>query len=206
MLEAEVSTAQAMPMPNMRPSRRAVSCSRAALVADLPSASASVSRSRRCPAASPRGLSIGKFVRAHEIAQAQLRRDRCRAPRAAVIHHALEREIELRPTETAIEPARHLVGDDDADYRDRDIAHAIRAAQGRVHAVERRRIRRAQIGADILDLLEAQPEQRAVAAKAPSTCVTRPEAAEDAARCSSRSSIHFTGRPSLRLQAPISTI
>ena len=106
---------------------------------------------RRCRATTPPGDWYG-----NSSARTRLRRRSSAGSmpkrRGRAVHQTLQRKEELRPAETAIEPARHLVGDHDLII-DREIAHAIRTAQGRMHAVKRRRIGRAQIGADILDLL-----------------------------------------------------
>ncbi len=64
-----------------------------------------------------------------------------------------------------------------------------------VHAIERGRLRRPNMRTHILDLIPGERPGTAVALTAASSVVTRLVADTEAARCSSRSSIHLTGRP-----------
>ena len=121
------------------------------------------------------------------------------------LHQPFQREIHLRTAKSAVEPARRLVGDDDT-VAHRDMSNVVGAGQVAVHAVERRRLGRAQMGAAILHLVPVERQNPAVAATAAASVVTRLVAETERVRCSSRSSIHLTGRPATRDAAPISTI
>ena len=81
--------------------------------------------------------------------------------RGDALHQALQRVVELRPAEAAIETGRRLVGDDHA-VRHRKMGDVIRTGEIAVVAVERRRLGRLQIGAAILQLVEAERRDPAV--------------------------------------------
>jgi hypothetical protein len=68
----------------------------------------------------------------------------------------------LRSAEAANEARRHLVGEDDAVGHG-EIGHVIGAGHGAVHAVERSGHGRAQEGAVILEIVEAQRRHAAIA-------------------------------------------
>ncbi len=76
------------------------------------------------------------------------------------LHEPLERVIDLRTAETAVEPARRFVGEHHA-VAHRDVTDVIGAGEVAVHAVERRRLGRAQVRTHVLDLV---PVERADAA------------------------------------------
>ena len=65
---------------------------------------------------------------------------------------AFQGEIDLRPAKPAHQPARRLVRHDDA-VADLEVRDPVSAGHVAVHAIERRRLGRAQIGAAILDLV-----------------------------------------------------
>ena len=155
MLEPDGSTPAAMPMPNSRPSRRASSrrCLQRLIVRE-----AQQLVERRLVVAGIEhgagGRLVGKGVARNEVAAAQLGRIDPEPARRDV-HDPLEREIELRPAVAAVEPDRRAVGDDQL-VLDRDVAHAIAAVRGRMHAIERGGLGRTDIGAHVRDVLEAQ--------------------------------------------------
>ena len=76
-------------------------------------------------------------------------------PVGDAVHQPLQREIDLRAAETPIEAARRLVGDGDAvlDFEVRDVVGPGHRA---VHPVERRRLRRLDVGAAVLELPVAE--------------------------------------------------
>ena len=74
-----------------------------------------------------------------------------------------------------------------------------------MHPVERRGLGCADVGAHVLDRVVAERDELAVLREPASTVVTRPVAAELAARCSSRSSVQRTGTPSARDASPSRT-
>ena len=76
-------------------------------------------------------------------------------------HRALEREVELRAAEAAVEAGRDRVREDDAVARGH-VLDAVRAGEGAVHAVEGRRLGCADVGTDVLDRVVAQRGQAAV--------------------------------------------
>jgi len=77
------------------------------------------------------------------------------------LHQTLESEIDLRPAEAADQSARRLVGQHDT-IADRQMANLVSAGHVRVHAVERRRLGCAQIGAAILQLVPGEGSDDAV--------------------------------------------
>ena len=86
-------------------------------------------------------------------------------------HRALEREVQLRPAEAAVEPGRAAVRDHDAAAH-RQVLHVIGARQAAVHAVERGRLGRAHVRADVVDQVEAQAQQAPSALNPASTSVS----------------------------------
>ena len=103
---------------------------------------------------------VRHVLRAHEVAAGELRRVE---PEAAGgdRHRPLQREVELRAAEAAVEAARGPVGEHDAAAHG-EVLHAVGAGQAAVHAVERGRLGGAHVGADVVDEVEPQPEQLAV--------------------------------------------
>ena len=69
--------------------------------------------------------------------------------RRDALHQALERKIDLRPSEASNQSTRRLVGQHDA-IADREMPNPIGAGHIGVHAVERRWLGGAQVGAAIL--------------------------------------------------------
>ena len=100
------------------------------------------------------------LVRADQVAPRELDRVEPEPP-GGDRHRPLEREVELRAAEAAVEPGRAAVRRHDAVSR-RDVAHAVGAGERPVHPVERRRLGRAHVGADVLDDVVAEREQLAV--------------------------------------------
>ena len=78
-----------------------------------------------------------------------------------LLHHALDREIELRPAEAAHRAGRAFVGRHDM-VGDFEVPDAVAVGGYAVHPVDRRRHRRAQIGAVIVPVGEPQAGDRAV--------------------------------------------
>ena len=81
--------------------------------------------------------------------------------RGDALHQTLERKIHLRPAEAADQSARGLVGQHNA-IADRQMAHPVGAGHIGVHAVERRRLGRAQIGSAILQLVPGEGTDNAI--------------------------------------------
>ena len=81
--------------------------------------------------------------------------------RGDALHQTLEREIDLRPAEAADQSARRLVGQHDA-IADRQMANPVGAGHVGVHAVERRGLGGAQVGAAILQLIPGEGSDNAV--------------------------------------------
>ncbi len=73
-------------------------------------------------------------------------------------HRSLEPEVELRPAEAAVESRRQRVREHDPVAHG-DVPHAVGAGERAVHPVERRRLRRPHVGADVLDRVVAQRDQ-----------------------------------------------
>ena len=80
-------------------------------------------------------------------------------------HRPLECEIELRAAEASVEAARHGVREDDA-IPCRDVPHAVRTRERAVHSVERRRLGRAHVRADVLDRVVPERDELAVGGEA----------------------------------------
>ena len=102
---------------------------------------------------------IREGLRRHQIAPDDVDRVELELDGDA-LHQPLQREIHLRPAEAAVKARRRLVGEHDA-VAHRDVANVIGAGQIAVHAIKRRRLRRTDVGADVLDLV---PGERAHAA------------------------------------------
>ena len=77
------------------------------------------------------------------------------------MHQPFKRIIGLRPAEAAVEPGRRFVGQDNA-VANFDVADVVGAGQIAMHAVERGRLRRAQMRAAILKLVEGERGDAAV--------------------------------------------
>ena len=103
---------------------------------------------------------VRKRIGANEIARDDVERIEAELDRDA-LNQTLEREIDLRAAEPAIQSRRRLVGDDDA-VADREMTDVVGAGQVAVHAIERRRLRCAQMRAAILDLIPVEREDTAV--------------------------------------------
>ena len=108
----------------------------------------------------PRRRPVGHLLGAHEVAARELGGIEAEAPRGDV-HRALERAVELRAAEAAIEARRRAIGDDDAAAHG-EILDVVGAGQAAVHAIERGRLGRADVRADLVDQVEPQAEQAAV--------------------------------------------
>ena len=78
-----------------------------------------------------------------------------------VLYQPFQREINLRPAKPPHEPARRLVCHDDA-VADCEVRYPIGARHIAVHAVERRRLGGAQIGAAIFELVPIERRDDAV--------------------------------------------
>ena len=83
----------------------------------------------------------------------QLDRDR--------VHHALDREIELRPAKAAHRAGRAFVGHHNV-VEDVDVLDAVGIGRQAMHAIDRRRHRRAQIGAVVVPVRQPQANDDAV--------------------------------------------
>ena len=77
------------------------------------------------------------------------------------MHRALESTVELRSAEAAVEARGRAVADDDATAHGQ-VLHVVGPRQAAVHAVEGGRLRRAHVGADLVDQVETQAEQAAI--------------------------------------------
>ena len=82
-------------------------------------------------------------------------------PVGDAVHQALQREIDLRAAEAAIEAARRLVGHGDRVF-DFEVGDFVGPGHRAVHPVERRRLRRLDIGAAVLELPVAERRHPAV--------------------------------------------
>ena len=80
-------------------------------------------------------------------------------------HRPLEAEVELRPAEAAVEARGDRVREHDAVPHG-DVRDAVGARERAVHAVERRRLGRADVRADVLDRVVAEREQPPVGGEA----------------------------------------
>ncbi|HZT51953.1 MAG TPA: hypothetical protein VFA22_08470, partial [Stellaceae bacterium] len=103
---------------------------------------------------------VGEFACGDKILPADLGRVEAQLGRRA-IHQPLERKHRLRSAVAAVQSGGQLVREDHG-VRHCDVADAIGPVQVAVHAIECRRLGRPQIGADVIELVEAQAEQRAV--------------------------------------------
>ena len=106
------------------------------------------------------GGAVGHGVRRHQIALDYRQRVEAEG-RGHALHQALQRIVELGPAEAAIEPGRRLVRDDHA-VRHRKMGDPVGAGEIAVVAIERRGLGRLQIGAAILQLVEAERRDPAV--------------------------------------------
>ena len=123
------------------------------------------------------------------------------------LHQPLQCVVELRASQNPrLSPVGRLVGDDHAVVH-REMGDAVGAGEVAVVAVERRGLGRAQVGAAVLKLVEAK--RRDPCRPPPphaSIRVIRLVADVAASRCSSRSSIHLTGRAAFRAASAIATM
>jgi len=78
-----------------------------------------------------------------------------------LLHQPFKRIIGLRAAEAAVEPGRRFVGQDNA-VTNFDVADVVGAGQIAMHAVERGRLRRAQMRPAILELIEGERGDAAV--------------------------------------------
>jgi len=147
-------------------------------------------RSRR----DARGCAVRKLVFPDEIAPGEICRiEPSRRPAIAIARSSAK--YTCGPPKPRFEAGRTAVRQHDA-IPGCDVPHSVRTAQGPVHPVQGRRLRRSDVRADILDRVVAKRQQLASAEKPASSSVTRAVDAELAVRCSRRSSVHRTGTPS----------
>ncbi len=111
-------------------------------------------------------------------------------------HHPLQRQVMLRSAEASVQRRRAAVGEDDPGAQ-RHVAHPVGASQRAVHPVHRGRLRGPHVGADVIDGVDAHPQQLPVGGKRAFDLGRRPVEVCDAARCSTRSSVQRTGTPKL---------
>ena len=104
-----------------------------------------------------RGCAIRERVAADQVPAAQLGRIEAE-PLRGDVHRPLEREVELRAAEAAVEPGGAAVRERDA-VPGADVPDAVRAGERPVHAVQRRRLGRAEVRADVLDHVVGEREQ-----------------------------------------------
>ena len=161
MLETLGSTTQARPMPSRRPSPRARGLLGAQLVVagQLERAVEAGLVVARVVDGAGRGA-VGHLAGQHEVAARELRRVDPEPP-GGDVHRALERAVELRPAEAAVEARGRAIAHHDAAAHG-EILHVVGAGQAAVHAVERGRLGRAHVGADLVDQVEPQAEQAPV--------------------------------------------
>ena len=107
---------------------------------------------------------VGHLRGGHEIAAGELGRVEAEAP-GRDRHRPLEREVELRAAEAAVEAGGNRVREDDAVARG-DVLDAIGAGERPVHPVQRRRLGRAHVRADVLDRVVAERDEAAVGGEA----------------------------------------
>ena len=98
--------------------------------------------------------------RPHEVAPQHLQPVEAQ-PVGDAVHQPLQREIDLRAAEAAIEAARRLVGDGDA-VLDFEVGDVVGPGHRAVHPVERRGLRGLDVGAAVLKLPVAQRRHPAV--------------------------------------------
>ncbi len=108
----------------------------------------------------PAGGLVGELIRADQVAADHLDRVHIQFPRDP-LHQPFQRVIDLRSAKAAVQAGGRLVRHDDA-VAHRQVRDVIGPAQVAVHPVERRRLRRAQIGADIFDLVKVQRQHAGV--------------------------------------------
>ena len=139
MFEIEGSTTHATPIPSERPCSARVRL----LVAPLLVAGEleRVVEARFVVAGvveTAGGGAVRELVALDQVPAAQLGRVDPE-PRGGDVHRALEREVELRPAEAAVETGGTAVREHDT-VSGGDVLHAVGAAQRAVHPVERRRL------------------------------------------------------------------
>ena len=108
----------------------------------------------------PGGGAVGEGAAGHQIAVNHGERVKAER-RGDALHQPFEGIGELRAAEAAVETRGRLVGHDDA-VRHREVSDAVGAGEVAVVAVEARRLGCAQIGAAILQLIEAEGGDRPV--------------------------------------------
>jgi hypothetical protein len=101
----------------------------------------------------PRRRTIRKGPRRNEIAADKIERVHFQLGRDSV-HHPLDREIELWAAEATHRPGGAFVRDDDV-VEDINAADAVGVGGKSVHAIDRRRHRRAQVGAVVVPMGQA---------------------------------------------------
>ena len=106
-----------------------------------------------------RGI-VGELVFLHQIPAAQLGRVDAK-PACRDLHDPLEREVKLRPAIATVEAGGHAVRNDERVV-DREVLDPVCAARSRVHAIDRRRLGRADVGAKIHHVAVPQAKQFAV--------------------------------------------
>src|SRR5262249_26542288 len=105
------------------------------------------------------GCTIGKRAGRHEIFADHVDRIELELDRDA-LHQSLQRVIHLWPAEAAVEPSRSLVSEHHT-VAYRNVTDVVRAGEVAVHAIKRRRFGRADMRANVFDLV---PRQRVHAA------------------------------------------
>ena len=108
----------------------------------------------------PRGGAVGELGGGDEIAPGEVGRVDAEAP-GRDRHRPLESEVELGAAEAPVEPARAAVRHDDA-VPGGDVANPVGPGERAVHAVERGRLGCADVGANVLHGVVAEPQQFAV--------------------------------------------
>ena len=106
--------------------------------------------------------------------------------RAAIVHRPLEREVELRPAEAAVEPGRAAVRRARRGCATATLPHAVGARERAVHPVERRRLGGADVGADVLDDVVARRASSSPSPEKPASHRRRPRGRAGAARRGAR--------------------
>ena len=101
-----------------------------------------------------------KYAGRHEIAPDHVERIELQFDRDA-LHQPFERVVNLRAAEAAIEPGRRLVGQHHA-VAHRHVADVVGAGEIAVHAIERGGLGRADMRADVLDLVPGERGDAAV--------------------------------------------
>ena len=107
-----------------------------------------------------RGGAVGELGGGDEIAAGEVGRVDAEAP-GRDRHRPLEGEVELGAAEAPVEPAGAAVRHDDA-VPGGDVANPVGPGERAVHAVERGRLGCADVGADVLHGVVAEPQQLAV--------------------------------------------